>query len=202
MEIEAIDVDDTVAALREKFIRTRLSKIVVYRETLDNVIGYVHSYELFKEPSSIKSMLLPISIIPETIPAHEVLEEFTRQSRSIAVVVDEFGGTSGIVTMEDIIEEIFGEIEDEHDTVELIEQDLGANEYLLSGRLEIDYINSRYPLSLPEGHDYETLAGYILHHTAEIPLKGTVLHLGNHIFEILEVSGTRIELIKISLPKE
>lgn len=197
MDIIAIDVNASIAELRKLFTETHLSKIVVYRDDLDNVIGYVHSYELFKKPINIKSILLPIGIIPETMPAHSLLEEFTLQSRSIAVVVDEFGGTSGLITMEDIIEEIFGEIDDEHDTEDLIEQELPDEEYLFSGRTEIDYLNEKYPFQLPVSEEYSTLAGYIIHHTENIPEKGFSIELGKYCYVIENVGGNKIEVVRI-----
>lgn len=197
MDIIAIDVNASIAELRKLFTETHLSKIVVYRDDLDNVIGYVHSYELFKKPINIKSILLPIGIIPETMPAHSLLEEFTLQSRSIAAVVDEFGGTSGLITMEDIIEEIFGEIDDEHDTEDLIEQELPDEEYLFSGRTEIDYLNEKYPFHLPVSEEYSTLAGYIIHHTENIPEKGFSIELGKYCYVIENVGGNKIEVVRI-----
>ena len=197
MDIIAIDVNASIAELRKLFTDTHLSKIVVYRDDLDNVIGYVHSYELFKKPINIKSILLPIGIIPETMPAHSLLEEFTLQSRSIAAVVDEFGGTSGLITMEDIIEEIFGEIDDEHDTEDLIEQELPDEEYLFSGRTEIDYLNEKYPFHLPVSEEYSTLAGYIIHHTENIPEKGFSIELGKYCYVIENVGGNKIEVVRI-----
>jgi CBS domain containing-hemolysin-like protein len=157
----------------------------------------VHSYELFKQPQRIRDILLPISIIAETQTAQSVLEEFTRQRRSIAVVVDEFGGTAGLVTMEDIIEEIFGEIEDEHDVEERIEQQINEHEFLFSGRLEIDYLNAEYQLNLTPGETYETLAGYIIHHIEDIPERGTAIQIGGYLFVIESVKGNRIDTIRI-----
>lgn len=197
MEIIGIEVNESIENLRKLFAETQLSKILVFRENIDNVIGYAHSYELFRQPQDIRSILLPISIIPETMQAQVLLEDFTRQSRSIAVVVDEFGGTSGLVTMEDIIEEIFGEIDDEHDTEELIEIDLGKGEYLFSGRTDIDYLNEKYHFNLPEDEAYSTLAGFIIHHTESIPEKGFSITLGDFCYVIDNVSGTRIEAIHL-----
>jgi len=196
-EIIAVDVEDSIETIKKRFIETRLSKILVYRENIDNLIGYVHSYELFRQPENIKSILLPVSLIPETMPAQKLLEEFTRQSRTIAVVIDEFGGTSGIVTMEDVIEEIFGEIEDEHDTEELIEEQTGENEYLFSGRLEISYLNQKYHFNFTDTSEYETLSGYLIHHTEDIPEKNTSIDIGNYRFTVITVSGNRIEKVAI-----
>lgn len=196
-EVCAIDVNAGIPSLRAKFIETRLSKILVYRDTIDNVIGYVHSYELFKQPEKIQGILLPINIVPETQSAQSLLEDFTRQSRSIAVVVDEFGGTSGVVTMEDIIEEIFGEIEDEHDTEELIDQEIHPGEFLFSGRLEIDHLNRTHNLNLQDEDDYETLAGYLIHHLEDIPEKGTQVTIGSYLFIIESVSNQKIETVRV-----
>lgn len=197
MEIVAIDINSTIPELKKLFTETHLSKIIVYRDDLENVIGYVHSYELFKRPANIKSILLPIGIIPEAKLAHVLLEEFTVQSRSIAIVVDEFGSTSGLITLEDIIEEIFGEIEDEHDIEEWIEEVLPDGEYLFSGRMEIDYLNEKYHFQLPVNEEYGTLAGYIIHHTENIPETGYQITLGEYLYLIDNVSGNRIESIRM-----
>ena len=196
-EVVAIEVETSMTDLRKMFADTHLSKILVYRDSIDNVIGYVHSYELFKQPQRIRDILLPISIIAETQTAQSVLEEFTRQRRSIAVVVDEFGGTAGLVTMEDIIEEIFGEIEDEHDVEERVEQQINEHEFLFSGRLEIDYLNAEYQLNLSPGDTYETLAGYIIHQIEDIPERGTAIQIGSYLFVIESVKGNRIDTIRI-----
>ena len=200
-EIIALNVNDSVDKLRKKFIETGLSKILIFRDTVDNIIGYVHSLELFKQPENIKSILLPISIMPESKPAKEILEDLTLQKRSIAIVVDEFGGTSGIVTIEDVMEEIFGEIEDEHDSEELTEEKTEDNAYIFSARLEIDYLNEKYHLQLEENDEYETLAGYIIHETQTIPDVGEVLTIDIYRIEILKASSTKIETVKLS-PKE
>jgi putative hemolysin len=198
-EIVALEVEDTIVELQEKFIETGFSKIPIYRDTIDNIIGFTHSFELFKHPESIKSILLPVSIVPETAPANKVLEEFIQQSRSIAIVVDEFGGTSGMMTIEDVVEEIFGEIEDEHDVEELVEEQLKDNEFMFSGRLEIDHLNEKYKLGVPEAEEYETLAGYIIHHTEDIPSANTEIKIADFHFTIMEVSHTRIERVKMVL---
>lgn len=198
-EIVAIDINESIENLTKKFIDTHLSKILVYENSIDEIIGYVHSYELFRSPVNIKSILLPITIVPETMPAKDLLQLFTKQSRSIALVVDEYGGTSGMVTIEDVIEEIFGEIEDEHDVEDLIEKDLGNNTWLFSGRHEIGYLKNEYKLNLPEAETYETLAGFILHHTQDIPEHNTQIKIGEYLFSIIKTSGKKIELVKISL---
>jgi len=201
-EIEALEENDTIENLKQRFIETGYSKILIYKETIDNVIGYVHSSEIFKNPKNIKSKVVKISIVPETMPANKLLATFIKEHKSIALVVDEFGGTSGVVTIEDIMEEIFGEIVDEHDTVELEEKQLNENEYVLSGRHEIDYINEKYNLDLPESDDYETIAGFILFHHENIPNINDIIDIDNYSFHVLDVSDTRIELVKLTLIRE
>jgi CBS domain containing-hemolysin-like protein len=196
-EIVAIEVDANIDELRAKFIETEHSKILVYKETIDNIIGYAHSYEMFKSPRNVRNILLPIHIVPETAPIEQVLKQLTAKNRSIAVVVDEFGGTAGILTIEDIIEQIFGEIEDEHDVDELYEKEVEDGELILSGRLEIDYINEKYQLDLPEQEDYETLAGLVLYKTQDIPEINDIVEINDYQLQVLEVSNTKIELIKV-----
>lgn len=198
-DIVSIDVEDSIEDLKAKFIETELSKILVYEGNVDHIIGYVHSYELFKKPKEIRAILLPISLFPETMPANNILEKFIKQSRSIGVVVDEFGGTSGMLTIEDVMEEIFGEIQDEHDSDELAEQVIDNYNYIFSARHEIDYLNEKYNLQIPVSDEYETVAGFILHHLADIPEKNDQFSIQNFSFTIKEVSGTRIELIQLSL---
>jgi putative hemolysin len=198
-EIVAMDIEDSIDELKEKFIETELSKILIYRDTIDNIIGYVHSLELFKRPESIKSILLPISIVPESMPASEILKQFISQRRSMAVVVDEFGGTSGVITTEDIIEEIFGEIDDEHDVEELIEQQVDESTFLFSAKTEIDYINDKYKLNLPESEEYETLGGLIFYKHESIPEKDDVITIDNYRFKIEEVSNNKIELVRVQI---
>jgi CBS domain containing-hemolysin-like protein len=197
-EIIALDLADHIDELKNKFIETGLSKILIYHENIDNIIGYVHSYELFRKPTTIKSVLRPVSIVPEPMPANEVMEQFIRQKRNMAVVVDEFGGTSGILTMEDVVEQIFGDIEDEHDTEELIEIANPDGSYDFSARLEIDYINETYRLGLPESEDYDTLAGLVLHLYEDIPPSGAQVKVKDFIIEVVQTSLTRIELVHIS----
>jgi len=196
-EVVAMNVEDTIENLQKRFSETGLSKILIYRDSIDNIIGYTHSIELFKKPKTIKSILLPISIIPEAMSANNVLQQFISQHRSLAVVVDEFGGTSGILTTEDIIEEIFGEIEDEHDKEDLIEIKISENEYQFSARLEIDYLNETYNLNLPEFEEFETLAGLIIHISENIPKKDEVVSYKNFNFKIDKVTENKIELITI-----
>lgn len=196
-EIIAVDVEDEIETIKKMFIDKGLSKIIVYRNTIDNIIGYVHSFELFKHPTSIKQMLLPISFVPSAIPGKELLEMFTKKSANIAVVVDEYGGTAGIVTIEDVIEEIFGEIEDEHDVEDWLEEKISDNEYRFSARVEIEYLNEEFKLELPESEEYETLGGLIIHELETIPDAGATLELDGKIFIIEEVSDRRIEVVRI-----
>ncbi|MFK8039627.1 MAG: hemolysin family protein [Crocinitomicaceae bacterium] len=197
-EITAVNVEISISELTEKFIETGYSKILVFRDSIDNIIGYVHSYELFKRPESLKQILLPISIVPEAILVKVLLEQFTRQKRSVAVVVDEFGGTSGMITVEDIIEEIFGEIEDEHDSDVLTEKEIEEGIFLFSARLEIGALNDKYNLDFDEKDEYETLGGLIYNELEEIPEKGTRFEYKNYIISIVEVSSNKIELVKVS----
>ena len=198
-EIEALDIETDIEVLRTKFIETGLSKILIYREDIDHVIGYVHSFDLFKKPSSVKQILLPISVIPEAMPSKQLMELFARQSGNIAIVVDEFGGTAGLITIEDLVEEIFGEIEDEHYKEDWVEEQIGENLFLLSARHEVDYLNETYGFNLHESEEYDTLGGMILHYLERIPEKGDALELeelGLHI-EITQVSDRRIELVEV-----
>ncbi|MEZ4721568.1 MAG: hemolysin family protein [Flavobacteriales bacterium] len=192
-EIEALDFEDSIEELRTNFIETGYSKILIYKENIDNVIGYVHSFELFQKPQAIKNILRPLAIVPETTTADKVLKTLIEQKKNVALVVDEYGGTSGMLTLEDIVEEIFGEIEDEHDQEELVEVQLSANEYLLSARLEIDYLNDEYDLKLPENEDYETLAGLIIYENEDLPEEGDEINIGGYTLEIKKVSDNKID---------
>lgn len=196
-EISAVEIEDDISKLKEMFIRTGYSKVPVYRDSIDNIIGYVNSVELFNKPDSVKRLVVPVIIIPETISAREVLQLFIQQNKSIAVVVDEFGGTSGMLTIEDIIEEIFGDIEDEHDRDDFIEEQIDANTFLFSARLEIDYLNATYKIGIPETEDYETLAGYILHNHEDIPQVNTVIEVDNFEITVTHVTNVRIETVKL-----
>ena len=200
-EIVALEENSSIEELKQKLIETCLSKIIIYKETTDNVIGYFHSKEIFKNPPDIKSRIINLPIVPETMPANKLLQSFIKEHKGIALVVDEFGGTSGIVTMEDILEEIVGEIEDEHDYSELIEKKLGENDYIFSGRYEIDYLNSTYNLQIPKTDDYETLAGLILFYHESIPKVNEKIIIEPFIFKILDVSQTRIELVHLTKTK-
>jgi putative hemolysin len=201
-EIIAVEVNESIEALRQKFIQTRLSKILIYERNIDNIIGYAYSKELFKKPLTIKSIMLPVSIVPETMAASEVLTVFIQQNKSIALVVDEFGGTSGMLTMEDVMEEIFGEIEDEHDKEEMIERQVSEVEFIFSARLETDYINNKYRLKLPILDNVETISGLIMHYHESIPRVNEEIHIENYIFTILSVTRTRIETVSIRVQKD
>lgn len=201
-EITALEINSSVKKLRETFIETGFSKILIYKENIDNIIGYAQSKDLFDKPESIKSMLKKLIIVPETMSANRLFNAFMKQRKSMALVVDEFGGTSGIVTTEDIMEEIFGEIEDEHDSSDLKEQQISETEFVFSGRVEIDYINNKYGLNIPEDQEFETLAGYILHYHEEIPEENEVILLDNYEFSILEIVSPKIELVKMKILKD
>ena len=201
-EIIAADEATTPAELNQMFNDTGLSKILIYQNSIDNIIGYVHSFEMFKKPASIKEVLMPVIFVPGTMLAKDVLNALTKRRKSIAVVVDEYGGTSGIITVEDIIEELFGEIEDEHDTTELTEDVLSEGHYRFSARLEVDYINETYNIDIEENEHYETLGGYIVYFTEEIPEQGEKVVIDNFTFTILEVSNTKIELVEMTVHTE
>jgi putative hemolysin len=196
-EIIAHEFNDSIEALNKTFTETGYSKILIFKESIDNVIGYVHSFELFQRPTAIKNILRPLSIIPETTTADKVLRTLIEQKRNIALVVDEYGGTSGMLTLEDIVEEIFGDIEDEHDQEDLIESDLGSGAYHFSARLEIDYINEEHNLSLKVSDEYETLAGLIIEENEDIPTVGDLIDLDQYTAEIIKVSGNKIEEVII-----
>ena len=194
-EIVAVALSQSIDDLAMIFVKTKLSKVLVYEENIDHIIGYAHSIEMFKNPSSIRSILLPIPIVPETMLANELMETFTKERKAVAVVVDEFGGTSGMITIEDVMEEIFGEIEDEHDEEQLTEEILSSGELRLSARLEVDYLNEKYNLDLPESEAYETLGGLLVENFESIPNQGAEITIGNYTFTTEQVSETRIEKV-------
>jgi CBS domain containing-hemolysin-like protein len=198
-EMAVLDINSTVDELRQKYIETGYSRILFYEENIDNIIGYIHHSVIFTNPESITSNLSKVLIVPETMPASKLLSKFIQQRLSIAIVVDEFGGTSGMVTSEDILEEIFGEIEDEHDTVYLIEKQVAPNEYVISGRVELDELNEKFNLDFPENENYETLAGYILFNYESIPKINTVINIGAYRFKILKATNTKIELVHLNI---
>ncbi len=196
-EILAVEAGESIEELQKQFIETGYSKIVVYKERIDNVTGYVHAYELFKKPKNIRSILRPVSFIPESMTANDILNLFTRDKRNMAIVLDEFGGTAGLITLEDVVEEIFGDIDDEHDTDELIERQLGPNEYLFSARMEIDYLNNEYRFHLPENDNYTTLGGLVTDMLESIPEKGERVALDDYILEVVSVSSNRLEELRL-----
>jgi len=199
-EIAGVDILDSVDDLKEMFIKTGYSKIMVYQNSLDDCIGYVHSFELFKKPKTIKSILIRVEYVPETIFIKEALDLLIKKRKSVAVVLDEYGGTAGIMTIEDIVEELFGEIEDEHDSDEIrIEQEIEAGVFLFSARLDVEYINQTYKLNIPDSDSYGTLGGFIVDYTKEIPQKGNKISIGNYNFVIEEASNNKIELVKMTL---
>ncbi len=201
-EISAIEIHETLDVLQRRFIETGHSKILVYKKSIDHIIGYVHVSELFKKPKQLKNAINPLSIVPETMTANKLLEIFIQEHRSIALVVDEFGGTAGIVTMEDILEEIFGEIDDEHDVSDLIYKQISENEYIFSGRMEIDFINEKFNLDIKQSENYETLAGFILFHNESIPKNGEEITIENFTFKIQVASDNRIELINVHVTNQ
>ena len=201
-ELTAIEIHDSIKNLSTLFTQTGHSKIVVFKNSIDDILGYVHAFDLFKNPKSIKSMLMPVEFVPETMLAKDILNVLTKKRKSLAVVLDEYGGTSGILTVEDIVEELFGEIEYEHDSVALIEEQLDEYSFLFSARLEVDYLNETYKLQLPEHENYETLGGLIVHFTQEIPEQNQQIKIENFQFTIQEVSNTKIELIALKIEVE
>ncbi len=200
-EIEALSIDASMQDVKEKFISTKLSKLVVYENNIDNISGYIHQLDLFKHPSSVKEILLPIPTVPESMSATDLMNKFSKEHKTIAWVVDEFGGTAGIVTMEDLLEEIFGDIKDEYDTEEFVEKQLAANEFIFSGRLELDYITERYKLDFPNDEATETLSGYIIKNHQQIPRAKDHIIIGDYEIDILSMSDTRIEMVKLKLIK-
>jgi len=193
-----VSIDETIEELKNAFVESGFSKVLVFKESIDNIIGYCNSIELFKKPKKLTEILLPITIVPETIPANELMIQFIAERKNVALVVDEYGGTSGIVTIEDIMEEIFGEIQDEHDEENLLEQKVDENNYILSARHEIDYLNDKYSFHLPEG-DYETLGGLILATTEDFPDKNAKVQLNQFLFTIESIEDIRIENIRLTI---
>ena len=198
-EISAVDISESIENLTQLFIETGRTKIIVYKDNIDDILGYVHAFELFKKPKDIKSIIIPVSFVPETILIKDVLNILTKKRQSIAVVIDEYGGTSGLMSVEDIVEELFGEIEDEHDTLEMTEEQIDKNTYRFSARLEVDYINETYKLDLPEGETYETLGGLIVDETEGIPEKNEDILINNFKFTIEEVSSTKIDIVRLKI---
>jgi putative hemolysin len=202
-EIIAVEVNESVSTLNALFTESGCTKILVYKESIDDILGYVHAFELFKKPKTIKSVLLPVEFVPGTVFIHDVLNILMKKHKSIAVILDEYGGTSGIMTVEDIVEELFGEIEDEHDSDDLIEERLDAGLYRFSARLEVDYVNETYKIDLPESENYDTIGGLIVNDTEEIPLQGDVIVInGVFQFTILEATNTKIDLVELKILEE
>ncbi len=201
-EIEMLDINASINELRQKFVETGYSRILFFDENVDNIVGYVHSSVIFQNPKTIQQHIQKVLIVPETMPANKLLSTFIQEHRSIAIVVDEFGGTAGMVTSEDILEEIFGEIEDEHDTSDIIERKINETEYIFSGRAEIDLLNEKYFFQLPESEEFETLAGLILFHHESIPKINSIIKIENFQLKILKATSTKIELVKLTLPSD
>lgn len=198
-EIAAFEISASINEIKKTFIETGYSRILIYKTTIDNIVGYINSKDLFKNPKSIRSILTPIIIVPETMPANKLLSQFIKEKKNIAIVVDEFGGTGGMLTIEDLIEEIFGEIEDEHDVPELEETVIDEKEFVFSGRLEIDYLNEKYKLEIPKTDEYETLAGFILHHYESIPKINHRISIPPFSFKILKVNKNRVDLVNLKI---
>jgi CBS domain containing-hemolysin-like protein len=201
-EIIAVDISTKSEELKKVFIETGFSKIPIYRGSIDNIIGYIHAFEMFKYPKRIEEVLLPVSFVPEPMKINKVLELLSKQRMSMAIVLDEYGGTSGLITVEDILEELFGEIEDEHDQIDHIEKIISKNKFEFSTRLDVDYINQNYQLNIVENELYETLGGWIVFHTAEIPDKNEIIYISNFKITIMESSSTKIEKIHLEVIKE
>lgn len=196
-EIQAIDIEDGISEVKAMFEETKHSKLLVYENNIDNIIGYIHINDVLTKVTNLRQKLRPIEFYPETYSAQELLKRLSKKRQSIAVVVDEFGGTSGIISIEDLIEEIFGEIEDEFDVEDAVEKTINPDDHIFSARLEIDYLNKNYKYNFPESDDYETLAGYIIHYHESIPQTGEEITIGNYIFKIIKASDTRLEEVEI-----
>ena len=199
IELVAVEIHDYISNLKSLFISSGFSRILIYKSTIDDVLGYAHSSDLFNKPKTIKSILMPVEFIPEAMLIKDVLNLLTAKRRTIAIVLDEYGGTSGMITIEDIVEELFGEIDDEFDNNELIERKVSDNEYEFSARMEVDYLNENYKLHLPVSEEYETLGGLIVNSTEEIPRVKEEIRVGNFLFKILDVSNTRINLVSLKI---
>jgi CBS domain containing-hemolysin-like protein len=198
-ELVALEIHDSIKLLNKQFIETGYSKILIYKNTVDDILGYVHSFELFKKPKTIKSIMRPIEFVPEAMLIKDVLNILTKKRKSVAVVLDEYGGTSGVMTVEDIVEELFGEIEDEHDNITLLEEKLSDTKYKFSARLDVDYLNETYKLNLPENENYETLGGLIVNSTEDIPQLNETIKIENFLFTIIEVSNTKIDVVLLQI---
>ena len=200
VDVEAVDIDDcTMEELTAKFVETMYSRIFVWRDSIDNIVGYVNSKSLFESPKTIEEALIKVDYVAETLPLHDLLTQFTKSKSNIAVVIDEFGGTAGIISLEDVLEQIFGEIEDEHDKPDMIEKRISEREFVFSCRLEVEYLNEKYNLGLPESDEYDTLAGYIISRYEELPVAGTIMEFDGLRIKILGTTKSRIELAKVEL---
>lgn len=200
VDVEAVDIDDcTMEELTERFVKTMYSRIFVWRDSIDNIIGYVNSKSLFESPKSIEEALMKVDYVAETLPLHDLLTQFTKNKSNIAVVIDEFGGTAGIISLEDVLEQIFGEIEDEHDEPDMVEKRISEREFVFSCRLEVEYINEKYALDIPESDEYDTLAGYIISRYEELPAAGTVMEFDGFKIKILSTTRSRIELARVEI---
>jgi CBS domain containing-hemolysin-like protein len=202
IDLVAVDVHVSLESLSTLFTKTGFSKIIVYTNSIDDILGYVHSFDLFKKPKNVRSIVMPVEFVPETMLIKDVLNVLTKKRKSLAVVLDEYGGTSGIMTVEDIVEELFGEIEDEHDKVELVEEVQKDGSLLLSARLEVDYLNETYKINLPQSEAYETLGGLLVNQTEEIPQKGQDIQVGEFKFTVEQVSTNKIDLLRLHFSKE
>jgi CBS domain containing-hemolysin-like protein len=198
-EMMAVDIHESISNLKQTFIDSGFSKILVYKNSLDDIVGYISAFELFKNPKTIRSILLPVEIVPESMIINDVLNTLIKKRKSIAIVLDEYGGTSGMITVEDVVEELFGEIEDEHDLQTLTEEKIGDEEYHFSARLEVDYLNDEYSLDIPKEEAYETLGGFIINYTENIPALGAELEIENFLIKIVKVSSSKIDEIHIKL---
>jgi len=201
IELYSLEIHDYVSKLREIFVSTGFTKILIYKNTIDDIIGYVHAHDLFKNPKTIKSMLLPVEFVPESILIKDLLSILTKKRKSIAIILDEYGGTSGMITVEDIVEELFGEIDDEFDVSDLIEIEIEPDNYNFSARLEVDYLNEKYKLDLPESEDYGTLGGLVVNYTQEIPKLGEEVIIEKYLFKIIDVSETKINTVSLIIKK-
>lgn len=198
-EILAVDINQSVTGVKKIFIETGYSKILVYKDTLDEIVGYAHAFDMFKKPKSLRSIMMPVEFVPESMMINEVMNILTKKKKSIAIVLDEYGGTSGMITVEDIIEELFGEIEDEHDRIVFTENKINDREFEFSARLEVDYINEEYDLKLPEDEAYETLGGLIVYHSENIVSEKEIVEIDNYQFTVLKASSTKIEEIYLKI---
>ncbi|MBQ2417643.1 MAG: HlyC/CorC family transporter, partial [Alistipes sp.] len=203
VDMEAVDIDETtIESLTERFVESKYSRIFVWRDNIDNIIGYVNSKSLFTSPTSIEQVLMKVDYVAETMPLQEMLTQFIKQKSNIAVVIDEFGGTAGIISLEDVLEQIFGEIEDEHDVEDLVEKQVGEGEYVFSCRLDVDYLNEKYALNITESEEYDTLAGYIIYRYKELPTAGTQMEFDGLKIKILRTTRSRIELARVECVKK